>query len=181
MLSSAYRGTTQRCTVVPMHRGIFICPAVLTCNRGYGVVYGCSVGGCGCGMPPDHPRCHPCYTLLTPRASSASKHRSSPTLATTTQSRFGTACRRSTELVVLPHACHSTVNSSTCANETTNPLFPGFQMSRRPLFSLKLPVSPLLMRTSFWHSLRGSRSHFRHLLLPWMPCHRVNSPWTMSS
>ena len=40
-----------------------ICPAVLTRNRGYDGVHGCGVDGCGCGMPPDHPRCHPCYTL----------------------------------------------------------------------------------------------------------------------
>ena len=62
-VSSAYCGTTQWCTAVPMHHSIFICPMVLTCNCRYGVVYGCGVGGCGCGMPPDHPRYHPCYTL----------------------------------------------------------------------------------------------------------------------
>ena len=50
------------------HRGIGIYPMVLTCNRGYGVVHGCGVGRCGCGMPPDHPRCHPCYTLCVIRA-----------------------------------------------------------------------------------------------------------------
>ena len=47
------------------HCGIGIYPTVLTRNRGYGVVHGCGVGGCGCGMPPDHPRCHLCYTLTT--------------------------------------------------------------------------------------------------------------------
>ena len=41
-----------------------ICPTVLTCNCGYGGVHGCSVDGCGCGMPPDHPQYHLCYTLL---------------------------------------------------------------------------------------------------------------------
>ena len=45
------------------HCGIGIYPTVLTRNRGYGVVHTCGVGGCGCGMPPDHPWCHPCYAL----------------------------------------------------------------------------------------------------------------------
>ena len=42
-------------TTVPMHCSIFICPMVLTCNHGCGVVHSCGVGRCGCGMPPD---CH---------------------------------------------------------------------------------------------------------------------------
>ena len=53
-----------------MHCGIFIYPMVLTHNCGYGGVHGCGVDGCRCGMPPDHPWCHPCYTL---RATNDSK------------------------------------------------------------------------------------------------------------